>query len=412
MNLHLLYLFIAMRPTIAALLYSGFSFAAQGNQFAVARDGGSSCPIDSPLSCLNAASDVDACCFESPGGVLLSTQFWDYNPAVGADDEWTLHGLWPDNCDGSYEQFCDDSLTISGSVKSIIVDEFGDNELYDFMTKTWKNYNGDDESLWEHEYNKHGTCIRTIKPKCYSNPKRNQNVYDFYRIAVNLYKKLNTYKFLTDAGIEPSTTKTYTKDQIQKALNKGFGEKTVYFKCDKSNALQEVWYFHHIKGSVLGEQFVEINALSSSGCSNLGIKWVPKGEKAGPTPTSSNGGSKPTGTKGNIKVEGKSGCLISNGKYYEKGTCASFTFAKATFGGYNIKSSKGYCGVDGKGQFACGSSFQPSDYQFNHGENGEVGYGNNYKWCFGTEEGSPPQTNILLATNGKCDGKDTFALLG
>lgn len=35
-----------------------------------------------------------SCCLESPGGLLLQTQFWDASPAVGPADSWGIHGLW------------------------------------------------------------------------------------------------------------------------------------------------------------------------------------------------------------------------------------------------------------------------------------------------------------------------------
>lgn len=50
------------------------------------------CSSDSPLSC---QTDNEAsCCFNSPGGSLLQTQFWDYDPSDGPTDSWTIHGLW------------------------------------------------------------------------------------------------------------------------------------------------------------------------------------------------------------------------------------------------------------------------------------------------------------------------------
>lgn len=51
------------------------------------------CPNDSPLSC-SSSSEEASCCFNSPGGALLLTQFWDYDPSTGPSDSWTLHGLW------------------------------------------------------------------------------------------------------------------------------------------------------------------------------------------------------------------------------------------------------------------------------------------------------------------------------
>lgn len=43
---------------------------------------GSGCSTSGPSSCYNTTSVKDTCCFESPGGLLLQTQFWDTNPAV------------------------------------------------------------------------------------------------------------------------------------------------------------------------------------------------------------------------------------------------------------------------------------------------------------------------------------------
>lgn len=68
--------------------------------------GAPSCPIDGPMSCHN-QTQTDSCCFIYPGGRLLLTQFWDDTVHVGgSDQDWTLHGLWPDLCDGSYDQYC------------------------------------------------------------------------------------------------------------------------------------------------------------------------------------------------------------------------------------------------------------------------------------------------------------------
>lgn len=372
------------------------------------------CPANSAISCSN-PSLAGSCCFESPGGVLLATQFWDYSPPVGASNQWGLHGLWPDNCDGTYEQFCNPALEFTQTVKSIVVDEFNDLQLYQKMQQVWKNYNGDDESLWQHEYNKHGTCINTLDPSCYNNPPQHQSIYDFFRIAVGLYEKLDSYSFLTQEGIVPSHTKTYTKTQIQNALNKHFGGNQVYFKCDSTNALNEIWYFHHLKGSLLGEKFIPISSLSGSGvgCSASGIKWVPKDSKSATntpttlsTTTNSGGSGSPSGppSTGSLKLNGKPGCLISNGQYFESGTCATFTISKYSLGGYVVKSSKGYCGFDSNGDFSCGPSFSSTNNQFSwNKDTNSISYGNNANFCLDSNNahGSPSQTPIKIS-DGSC----------
>ncbi|CAI5759695.1 unnamed protein product [Candida verbasci] len=362
----------------------------------------SSCPSDSPISC--SSSQAASCCFESPGGVLLQTQFWDYSPATGPNNLFTLHGLWPDNCDGTYQQFCDSSLQISddgSTIKDIIVNKFNDQELYDNLSNVWKDINGNDQSLWAHEWNKHGTCINTINPSCYSSYETNEDVYDYYKILYQLFENLPTYQWLTEAGIKPSNSVTYTKSQIQNALSSKFGQQ-VYFKCDSSNALNEIWYFHHIKGSLLQQNFVPIAPLSNSNCPSSGIKFPLKGGSDGsdPAPTNTQPGSTPTGfpSTSYITLSGKNGCLISNGKYYTSGTCATYHFTAATYGGVVIKSSKGGCGVDSNNNFVCGSDVDDSKNQFQI-KNGQIGYGGNYDWCLGSSSGG--QTIVYLS-NGKC----------
>ena len=148
-----------------------------------------SCPINTPLSCSNDTVIEDSCCFEYPGGIFLQTQFWDYLPSFYEPKEelekyaqnFTLHGLWPDNCDGSYAQFCDLSRNINYNVTEMLLnqdsyqsenlpllDGNAGEALVEDMKTWWKSNNGNDQPLCVHEYNKHGTCIITMKPNCYS----------------------------------------------------------------------------------------------------------------------------------------------------------------------------------------------------------------------------------------------------
>lgn len=54
-----------------------------------------SCPSNVPQSCHNTSAVANTCCFASPGGLLLQTQFWDTPPSVtGPSNSWTVHGLW------------------------------------------------------------------------------------------------------------------------------------------------------------------------------------------------------------------------------------------------------------------------------------------------------------------------------
>ncbi|KAE8392297.1 ribonuclease T2-like [Aspergillus alliaceus] len=232
-----------------------------------------SCPADIPFSCQNTTAVSDSCCFNSPGGALLLTQFWDTDPPTGPSDSWTLHGLWPDNCDGSYGQFCDKSREYS-NITSILQDQ-GRTELLSYMQKYWPSYEGDDEEFWEHEWNKHGTCINTIEPSCYKDYSPQKEVGDYLEKAVELFKGLDSYKALAIAGITPDSSKTYKRSEIESALAEVHGGHKPYISCEKG-ALNQIWYFFNIKGNAITGEYQPIDPLASPGCSSSGIKYLPK----------------------------------------------------------------------------------------------------------------------------------------
>lgn len=140
-------------------------FSALAAFAGVAAAASATCPAGGPLSCHNTTA-VDTCCFNYPGGHLLQTQFWDTNPATGPSDSWTIHGLWPDHCtidllrtltyranklgDGTYDSTCDSKRQYTNITQ--ILQGFGDTSTLSYMQTYWKDYTGDDESFWEHEW--------------------------------------------------------------------------------------------------------------------------------------------------------------------------------------------------------------------------------------------------------------------
>ncbi|CDK30067.1 unnamed protein product [Kuraishia capsulata CBS 1993] len=366
------------------------------------------CPLNPPLSCFNKTEVSNLCCFEYPGGILLQTQFWDYLPPVGPDDMFTLHGLWPDNCDGSYEQFCHNSETIQSGKK--ILEAFGEYDLLEKMNRIWKNFNGDDDSLWVHEFNKHGTCMTTLSPSCYdqSNYSVNQNVVDFYRASVDLYEQLPTFKWLSDNGIVPSEEQTYSKQQIEDTLSARFGQ-PVFVSCNRYHALQEVWYFHHLKGSITNGEYVPIPALANSKCPPEGIRFLPKSFKPSPTggPPSQPKPTGGSGIDGYIKLTELPGCLIGNGRWYTSGTCARYKLIKAPFGGYNLKTSKGWCGIGATGDLECNPRIGPMQFGYDK-ERSLITYGGKLIWSADQTAGRFTQVPIYPGNTGDVTFKLKF----
>jgi len=218
------------------------------------------------------------------------------------------------------------------------------------MNVYWKDYQGNDESFWEHEWDKHGTCISTLNPSCYNGYTGQEEVVDYFEIAVSLFNGLDSYavrrdlstrfsvadilQALANAGIVPSTTVTYTFAQIQDALTAAHGF-PVTISCS-GGQLDEIWYHYNVLGSVQTGEFVPTSPDGSkSNCAATGISYVPKYLPA-PTSTSTSSGatSTPTGTpylgKGFLQAYtggANKGCLISAGTWYTTGTCATYTAA-------------------------------------------------------------------------------------
>lgn len=82
----------------------------------------------------------------------------------------------------------------------------------------------------------------TLGPTCVDNTE--QAIVYYFDATVKLFKDLPTFDWLVAAGITPSTTATYTRNEIASALEAAYGF-AVGLQC-KSRTLQEVYYYHHV----------------------------------------------------------------------------------------------------------------------------------------------------------------------
>lgn len=187
-------------------------------------------------------------------------------------DSWTIHGLWPDNCDGTYPAQCDSSRAYTNITDILAATGGGDTLAY--MQTYWKDYQGDDESFWEHEWGKHGTCISTLEPGCYSGYRPTEEATAFFARTVALFKTLPTYAWLADAGIRPSSSETYALADVQAALQKRHGA-PVTLSC-KGKALNEVWYHFNVQGSLQEGTFVAAQPDGAKGKCPSKVQYKPK----------------------------------------------------------------------------------------------------------------------------------------
>ncbi|ROW16644.1 hypothetical protein VPNG_01558 [Cytospora leucostoma] len=269
------------------------------------------CQLQEPLLSCSAgaqASLVDSCCVETYGGLVLATQYWDIYTGLESQgqvlpkDSWTLHGLWPDFCNGSYTQYCDLSRqydpdpspnTTTGTLAGTPVppytgpdigtflEPFGRYDLLAYMNRYWVSQGQPNPDFWGHEFSKHATCYSTFDVPCYG-PRyvEHEDVVDFFETAVAYYRGLPTWDWLAGAGITPSNATAYSLSDIRSALTAAHGA-VPYIACagERYNAteagagsldngytrLSEVWYYHHVYGRPQDHNAVPVAANATGG---------------------------------------------------------------------------------------------------------------------------------------------------
>ncbi|KAF8414812.1 ribonuclease T2 [Boletus edulis BED1] len=235
----------------------------------------SGCSTSGPISCQTTTTPSNTCCTEYPSGQLLQTQFWDINVHGSPADSWTIHGLWNDNCDGTYQENCDPSRA-NYDVAQLLSDQ-GATSTLDYMKQYWLNADGTNEELWNDEWSARGTCFSTLEPSCLpSGSPQGAEAVAYCQTTVKLFQTLPTYTWLANAGITPSTSQTYTLSNIISALQTASGGYTPDVGCSNERLDTISWYFN-LQGSVIDGNFVPISSKStSSSCPSSGVQYLPK----------------------------------------------------------------------------------------------------------------------------------------
>ncbi len=152
----------------------------------------------------------------------------------------------------------------------------GQSELVDFMNRFWIASRGSNAHFWVHEWNKHGTCINTLAESCYGDAYASGvEVVDYFVRATALFRMLDTYTALAQAGIAPSSSQHYPLANVRSTLETFSGGKVV-LRCSgaRRDILHQVWYVYFVKGSLQSGDFVPAHDLGKDMEASNCMPWV------------------------------------------------------------------------------------------------------------------------------------------
>jgi len=202
-------------------------------------------------------------------------------------DSWTIHGLWPDNCDGSFDQYCDLSRQFDPSPSPAIlpdgtvvppnkgpgvdtfIESFGRQDLLTYMENFWINQGAPNVDFWGHEFSKHATCTSTFDVKCYgSSYKKHEEVINFFDATIRAFHRYPTFDMLAAFNIVPSNKTTYTLGQLESAIKSQVGAVPFFGCTNNGTVLSEVWYFNHVFGTEQFGTYKPLDSTTPSSCSS------------------------------------------------------------------------------------------------------------------------------------------------
>lgn len=141
---------------------------------------------------------------------------YNSNKCLNVTELWTIHGLWPNSFNRTdYLSNCNNDPFDIDKLDNII------NEMDDF----WFSYNGNNVNFWQHEWIKHGTCSELDFRK-------------YFSITIDLYKRYNLNKWLSDEDFLPSTGHQFHMAELEKVIQDSFPIDSVQFICQQRKGKQ------------------------------------------------------------------------------------------------------------------------------------------------------------------------------
>lgn len=138
-------------------------------------------------------------------------------------NRWLIHGLWPEFSNNTWNEYCTKNKFNESEVES----------LKSELLSNWPNLlqGQEEDSLWAHEWNKHGTCSRLKQ-------------FSYFSRTLALHNRYNLDEWLTEAAILPSNTVKYSVSQFVDAIGKHISSDSVALNCERhqgAHILKEVY---------------------------------------------------------------------------------------------------------------------------------------------------------------------------
>jgi len=150
--------------------------------------------------------------------ILILTQHWPYTTCTDwergsghecrdiAHANWSVHGLWPTQMGKIAPGFCNKTWKFEHKVLEPIMDE---------MNLYWPDVEMRDvpDSLWKHEWEKHGTCAAQLS--------ETSTELAYFSKGVELSKENKVTEWLKKGGVVPSDDASYSMETVWDAVLNG-----------------------------------------------------------------------------------------------------------------------------------------------------------------------------------------------
>lgn len=197
-------------------------------------------------------------------------------PSVGPSNKFTIHGLWPNQCNGVPINDCFEPKGLSSALlQQKLTQDYPD--VLGRMNTLWPSVAVPNINFWYDEYAKHGTCLTTINPDCFQSSNAICSAISYYKQALDLADKYDLYAALKSQKILPDVTgsKSFQPQQILDGLRKAYPNLGITFSCQGmvGDTQFEVKLSFKVKART---EFVEYNDGATLRCNKGRIGYTKK----------------------------------------------------------------------------------------------------------------------------------------